>query len=64
MVLSVQHRFAVFDANVLPVDVAKLRQSVFEDFQPFRISVLGGHVAHNRRRLSGTISDLRCSQQG
>ena len=63
MVLGVQDGLTVFDADVLALKIAKFRQSLLEHFKPLRIGILGGHIAHDRHRLSGSVRNLNTSQQ-
>jgi hypothetical protein len=48
VIFRVQDGFAVFDADVLSLDIAQFRQRLLEDFKPFRIGILGGYIAHDR----------------
>jgi len=48
VVLAVQDRFAVFDTDVLSLNVSEFHQPLLEDFKALRICILRGHIAHDR----------------
>src|SRR5215470_11253665 len=57
VILCIQYGFAIFDADVLSFNVAKLRQPLPEHVEPFRIGIFGGDIAHDWQGLSSNLGD-------
>ena len=60
VVLAVQHRLAVFDADVSAFDIAELCEALPENIEPFWIRVLGRDITQHR--LRGRLANMEIAR--
>jgi hypothetical protein len=51
VIFRIQHGLAVFDADILSLDITKFREPFLEDFKSLWIGILRRHIAHDRNCL-------------
>jgi hypothetical protein len=64
VIFRIQHGLAVFDADILSLDITKFREPLLEDFKSLEIGILRGHIAHDWNCLGIGLRNLDDGQQG